>query len=230
MDGLPLARGVEEELRLLVDPVTEDVKAHFPRNRLDVFLLPFADVPVVDGVGHEDFDHPQRPAGLVVVLDADLALAVRREVGGVSYLEDAHHAIAQNVGQRQQLGGVRAGIPVHDPLVAGADLLVFSGVGPRADVDVGRLRNDGVEHAHGTSVETETEVVVANPEDRVPDDLFHVHVGTGCHFSPDHAESLAEKNLDPQCGMLYTVRPSFFSSSRMAAMILAAMASATISG
>src|SRR5512137_1098056 len=30
--------------------------------------------------------------------------------------------------------------------------------------------------------------------------------------------------------MLYTVRPSFFSSSRMAAMILAAMASATISG
>jgi len=210
MDGLPLSRGIEEKLRLLVDPVPQDVKAHLLRNRLDVFLFALAHMPVVDGVGHENLDHPQRFSRLFVVFHADLALAVGREVGMLRLLEDPHHAIAQNIGQRQQLGGVRAGIPVHDPLVPGPDLLVLAEVGAGADVDVRRLGNDGVEHAHGTAVETETEVVVADPEDRVPDDLFHVHVGSGRHFSPDHAESLTEEDLDPAMRHVVYGQAEFF--------------------
>ena len=104
--GLPLARGIEEEFRLAVDPVPEHIEAHFLRGGLDILSPALADVTVVHGVGHEDLDHAQRPARLVVVLDADLALSVRCKVGVLRLLEGPHHPVAQDVGKGQELRGV----------------------------------------------------------------------------------------------------------------------------
>ncbi len=91
-------------------------------------------------------------------------------------------------------------IAVHDPLVAGADLLVLAGVGPRADVDVGRLGDDGVEHAEGVAVQADGRVVVAEAEDRLPDALVQIDPGPRADLAADDAEPLAEKDLDAAVG------------------------------
>jgi hypothetical protein len=157
--------------------------------------LPFREA-VVDRVRHQDLDKPDRLARLVVVVHRDLALAVRGEERVSAALERSHHPADEDVGEREKLRGFVAGETVHNPLVAGADLLVFSGIGPRAHVDVGRLRDDRVQHAEGVAVQADGRVIVPQSEDRLPDALVQVDPGPCADFATDDAEPLAEEDLD----------------------------------
>ncbi len=141
-----------------------------------------------------------RLARFIVVVHRDLPLAVRGEDRIAAVLEGPHHPVDEDVGEREELRGLVAGEAVHDPLVAGADLLVLAGIGPRADVDVGRLGDDGVEHAEGVAVQTDRRVVVAEAEDRLPDALVQVDPGPRADLAADDAEPLAEEDLDAAVG------------------------------
>ena len=62
----------------------------------------------------------------VLVLDGDLGLAVRAQVGELAGLADLgeppRHAVGQRDRQRHELGRLAAGEAEHHPLVAGAQL------------------------------------------------------------------------------------------------------------
>ncbi len=145
----------------------------------------------VGGVLGGDDDRVE-PDGLVaVVLDGDLGLAVRAQVGqhaGLAHLgEPAGQPVGQRDRQRQQLGGVGVGVAEHQALVAGALAgdLVLGGLdaalvgGVHALGDVGGLRADRHVHAARGAVEALGRGVVADLEDLVPHERGDVDVGAG---------------------------------------------------
>jgi hypothetical protein len=136
-------------------------------------------------------DHCVEPHGLVaVVLDGDLGLAVRTQVGQQAGLagvgEPARQPVGERDGQRQQLGGVGVRVAEHQALVTGALAgdLVLGGLhaalvrGVDALGDVGGLRADRDVHAARGAVEALGRGVVADLEHLVPHERGDVGVGT----------------------------------------------------
>ena len=78
----------------------------------------------VGGVLAGDDDGVEPDRAVAVVLDGDLGLAVRAQVGDRAVLADRGEPLGQPVRQRDrqrhQLGGVVAGVAEHQALVAGA--------------------------------------------------------------------------------------------------------------
>ena len=106
--------------------------------------------------GYYDGVHPQRPV-VVAVLDGELGLGVRAEVGhggGVlpTDLRQLYQCyVGQGEGQGHVLLGVVAGVAEHHALVAGALLLLL--LADYTAVDVGGLLVHGGEDAAGLGVE-----------------------------------------------------------------------------
>ena len=74
-------------------------------------------------------DHGPYPHGLtIVVLDADLRLGVRAQIGNFLVLAQPRQVLHQRVcegnGERHELGGFAAGIAKHHALIASAFFLV----------------------------------------------------------------------------------------------------------
>ena len=106
--------------------------------------------------GYYDGVHPQRPV-VVAVLDGELGLGVRAEVGhggGVlpTDLRQLYQCyVGQGEGQGHVFFGVVAGVAEHHALVAGALLLLL--LADYTAVDVGGLLVHGGENAAGLRVE-----------------------------------------------------------------------------
>ena len=196
VDRLPLPGWIEIKLRVLVHAALQTVEgdlAGLPFDRAAVLALY---EPVVDGVGHQDLGQPDRLSGLFVVFHGNLPLAVRCKNRVAAGFEGAHHPVDKDKREREQLRRLVAGETVHDPLIAGADLFVFSRIGACADVDVGRLGDYGVENAEGVAVQADRRVVVADTENRLPDALVQIDPGPCADLAPDNAEPFAEEDLD----------------------------------
>ena len=93
----------------------------------DVFRGDRVAVPALDMLGRDD-DRLDADRLAVMVLDGDLALGVRPELGRVAGLPRLAHHLEDAVGvedrRRHQLRRLAAGIAEHDALVAGALVLV----------------------------------------------------------------------------------------------------------
>ena len=129
---------------------------------------------------------------VAVVLDADLGLAVRPEVGRAALAARLRQPLAQPVRQhdrqRHQLRRLAAGVAEHQALVAGA-------AGVHAHRDVGRLAVDRGDDAAGVAVEPVLGVGVADFPDGLADQLLHVDVGVGRDLAGDEAEAGRDERL-----------------------------------
>ncbi len=127
----------------------------------------------------------------VVVLDGDLALAVRPKVGQHPGPANVGQSLGQAVGHsdrhRHQLFGVPAGVADHHALVPRPGLVEPVG-GPvqpylerlvDAHGDVGGLGLDGHDHPTRLSIDPELGVGVADALDRVSHDLRDLDVRAG---------------------------------------------------
>ena len=175
------------------------------------FLTSLSSVGVVDLVGVLGREHhgvdPDRPV-VGVVLDRDLGLAVRTQVGERPVLADLGQPLREPLGdhdrQRHQLGRVVAGVAEHQALVAGAALVevVVGGADPRlvavvdALGDVERLAAEGDLHSAGGPVEALERGVVADVEDRRAHELGDRRVGVGPDLARDHDQTGGEQGLD----------------------------------
>ena len=135
--------------------------------------------------------HGVDPRWLAVhVLDRDLTLAVRTEVGNDPRLADVGQTPGETVRegdrQRHQLVRLVAGVAEHHPLVAGAQhvervlgmlLTLLEGV-LHPDRDVGRLLLDRGDDATGVAVQPEPSIGVADVNHRVRER------STGCPRTP----------------------------------------------
>ncbi len=149
---------------------------------------------------HDRVDARDR-APVLGVLDRDLALGVRPEVGhrvarAAEHGQALEQAVREAQRERHQLVGLAAGVAEHHALVACALL----GVDARALVDalgdVGALLVDRREDAAGLRVELQRGVRVADPLDRLADDLLDVDVSLGGHLARDDDEAGRAERLD----------------------------------
>ena len=156
---------------------------------------------VVLGRDHDRVDALGRPA-VGFVLDRDLALGVRPEVGHhlarlADLREALHEAVREHQRERhQRLLVLAGGVAEHHALVPGALLDVEALVVVDALRDVGRLLVDRDQHAAGTGVELEHRVGVADLLDGRADDLLHVDVGVTRDLARDHDEARRAERLD----------------------------------
>ena len=134
---------------------------------------------------------------VVLVLDGDLGLAVGAQVADQVRAAAVGEPLRELVGQqdrhRHQLGRLVRGVAEHDPLVAGALLVVLLLVD--AHRDVGRLPLDRGEHAAGLVVEAVGGVRVADLLDRLADDLRDVGVDLGRDLAGDEREARRDDGL-----------------------------------
>ena len=148
----------------------------------------------------DDGMHFQGLVRLPVVLDGELALGIRSQVGHQLDLvvadigEDFQQFVAQVQRKRHVVFGVPAGVAEHHALVAGA-LLVFAGAF-HAAVDVGALFMQGAENAAAGGVEHVVGLGIADPADGVAHGGLDIHIGLGLDLSHNHdhagrAETLA---------------------------------------
>jgi hypothetical protein len=145
-----------------------------------------ADLVLADVVGvlarHDDGLDAHGPA--ILVAHAHLALAVGAEVRQRAVAPDVaeplDEPVAEHDRQRHQRLRLAAGVPEHEPLVAGAFLVHAHG-------DVGRLLVDRGDDAAGVAVEPVGGADVADVADRPAHQLRHVHVaGRGDLARHDH--------------------------------------------
>ena len=154
---------------------------------------------------HDGVDADRAVVG--VVLDGDLGLAVRAQVGQRAVLADLGELLGEALGhhdrQRHQHVGVVAGVAEHQPLVAGA-LLVHrvhrAGAALVAGVDalgdVAGLAADGDHDAAGGAVEALRGRVVADLEDPLAHDLLDVDVAGGGDLAGHDDEAGGQQGLD----------------------------------
>ncbi len=126
------------------------------------------------------------------VLDADLSLAVRPEVGEDALAARLRQTFAQPVRehdrQRHQFRRLAAGVAEHQALVAGA-------AGVHAHGDVGRLAVDRRDDAAGIAVEPVLRVGVADLADGFANQLLDVDVGVGGDLAGDEAEASGDERF-----------------------------------
>ncbi len=191
------AGGVDQE------PHVGDVDAELGHLRVDHVLADVGGEQAVEvdvrGVlaGHHD---GVQPHGLVaVVLDGDLGLAVRPQVGQHACLahvgEPPREPVCEGDRQRHQLRGVGVGVAEHQTLVARAlagDLVVAASCagpalerGVHALRDVGGLGTDRHVHPARVAVEALRGRVVADLQDPVPHQGRDVGVAAGGDLARD---------------------------------------------
>ena len=159
--------------------------------------------------------HGVEPDGTVAVVgDGDLRLAVGPQVGELLALADLGQSLRETVRevdrQRHELGGVVAGVPEHQALVAGALLveLVLDVTGAvlvrRVDAlrDVGRLCADGDGDTAGAAVEALLRPVVAHVEDGLAHELGDLDVARRRHLAGHVHEPGRDQGLDRDPGVL----------------------------
>ena len=149
------------------------------------------------------------PSVLVeLVADRDLRLAVGTQVADLAGAAHAREALADAVREddrhRHQLGRLARRVAEHHPLVARADLVdridvagVVLHLVRRVDAlrDVGRLRVDRDDDAARVRVEAELGVRVADPADRLPNEVGDVDVRLGRHLARDDDEPGRDERL-----------------------------------
>ena len=154
-------------------------------------------------------EHGAQAHGLaVLVVERDLGLAVRAQVGhdvGLAHLGEAlGHAVGEPDRQRHEVGRVLAGVAEHHPLVAGAlavdDVLarlaaahLFRRVDPLGDVRA--LLVDRDDDTAGVAVEAVERVVVADRFDDLAGELRDVDVGVRRDLAGHHAKTGREQRL-----------------------------------
>jgi hypothetical protein len=164
--------------------------------------------------GDQQLLDPHRPA--VGVAHRDLGLAIGAEV--VEGAGPAHRGepLRQPVGEldrhRHQRLGLVGRVAEHHPLVAGSGLQQFV-VGGRAGTglvrgvdalgDVGRLLVERDEDRDVVAVVAVVAVVVADPPDRLADDLGDVEVDLARDLAGDHRHAGVDQRLagDPALGV-----------------------------
>ena len=128
----------------------------------------------------------------VDVPDRDLALAVRSQVIEVAGLPHGRELLGEPVREhdreRHQLLGLAAGVPEHQALVAGAEVV-------DAHRDVGRLLVDRGDDAAGLVVEAVLRPCVPDALDRVPRDARDVDVAGGRDLAGDDDEPRGQDRL-----------------------------------
>ena len=147
----------------------------------------------------------------MLVLDGDLGLAVRSQVGELAALADlreaAGHPVRERDRQRHQLGRLAAREPEHHPLVARAELVVRRRVVPDlerlidAHRDVARLLLDRDERAAGQVVEAVVGARVPDVADGVADDGLEVDVDRGADLAQDHDQAGRRRRLARDAGV-----------------------------
>ena len=165
--------------------------------------------PVLGGDEHRL--QPDGPA--VFVLEADLGLAVRAEVGKHPDFSHLRQALRQTVGQpngcRHEVVGLVAGVTEHHPLVAGAlaeervlaaHALAHLVGGVDADGDVLGLLADGDGHPAGKAVEAHFRARVADGRDHVADDLGYFDIRAGGDLARHHHQTGGEQGLAGDAG------------------------------
>ena len=170
-----------------------------------------ADVRIVLG---RDDDRPDALRDAELVLDRDLGLAVRPQVGQLAVLADlgqaAGHPVGEGDRQRHQLGRLAAGEPEHHPLVAGPELVdgrrVVADLERLVDAhrDVRRLLLDADQRAAGQVVEAVVGLRVADLADGVADDRLEVDVRARRDLAEDHDQAGGGGGLagDPRVGIV----------------------------
>ena len=146
----------------------------------DLFDHVFFDllVPSLGSVlGRED--HGPYPHGLAVfVLDADLRLGVRAQIGNFLVLAQPrqvlHQLVRESDGQRHELRGFAAGIAKHHALVASTFFLVQSFARVDALGYIGRLLVQGHHNRARAKVKALRGIAVANIGDDLSDEGFDV--------------------------------------------------------
>ena len=145
---------------------------------------------------------------VVVVLDGDLSLAIRTQVGDrpvLANLGQTTREVVREVNrERHQLGGVVARVAEHQALVAGAllvevvDSLAGAVLERVVDAlgDVGALRADRHADATRRAVETLLARVIADLEDRVAHDAGDVDPPGGGHLARDVHLTGRDEGLD----------------------------------
>ena len=152
---------------------------------------------------------------LLVVLDRDLALAVRAEIVEHTVLAHLGEAFCQLVrqrdGQRHELGRLVARIAEHHALIARTDREV--GVGRallalervvNAQRDIRGLLVDCGQHRAGVAVKAVLRAVIADLADGVAHDLGNVHIAGGRDLAHDlhHAGGAGGLAGDARIGVL----------------------------
>ena len=144
----------------------------------------------------------------VAVAEVTCVLPSGRRYGDDLGLAHVGQALGQPVRerdrQRHELVGLVRRVAEHHPLVAGArdvELVLVGRVGARlvglvdALRDVGRLLVDRVQHGARVGAEAEVGVGVADPADRLADDLLDVDVGRGRDLAGDDDEAGVDEGL-----------------------------------
>ena len=120
----------------------------------------------------------------VVILNGDLALAVRAQVVEGAVLADLGQALGQLVGQADgqghQFGGLIAGIAEHHALVACTGNIIVGAQG-----DVGALAIDVGDDAAGVAVEAVLGAVIADGTDDVAGHAGDVDIAIGGDLAHD---------------------------------------------
>ena len=123
---------------------------------------------------------------ICVVLNRDLALAVRRAGRQLAVLADFGQPPGQLVrerdGSRHQLFGLVGGVAEHHALVAGA-------AGVHAHGDVAGLLVDRRDHGAGVRVEAIERIVIADGGDHAAHQRLEIDVGAGGDFTRDDDEA-----------------------------------------
>jgi hypothetical protein len=155
----------------------------------------------------------ERDRHAVLVVEGDLGLPVRAEVGQDARLAHLGEAVGETVGQPDRHGhevfGLVDGVAEHHSLVAGALAVeVFLGAlgpllvrGVDALGDVGRLGVDRRHDAAGVAVEADGLAVVADALDRLAHDRGDLDVGAGGDLAGDDGQTGGHHGLAGHPGL-----------------------------
>ncbi len=172
----------------------------FGTNRLGrIGITTFSMMSLADPLGRNAFGvlarnhdrvHSQRTA--ILVLDRDLRLAVRSQVGNRARAADAGQAPGDRVRQhdrhRHQLRRFAAGEAEHQALVAGATPI-------DTHRDVGRLVVDRGHHRAGVAVESVLGAVVADLADHLAHELGDLDIAVARDLARDDREPGGHQRL-----------------------------------
>ena len=150
--------------------------------------------------------HSFYPQGRVVIriLDGDLALAVRSEVGhlvtfAAEFGQHAQHPVTEVQRKRHEIVGFPTGIAEHHALVSRPLLFRSSAFHPL--IDVGTLLVNGTEDAATRGVKHVLAFGVPDPLDGVPGNLLHIQVRVALHLTGQNHLPRRDQRLARDLGL-----------------------------
>ncbi len=124
---------------------------------------------------------------ITFVAQCDLAFCVWAQPRQLSTLTQKRLTFHQTVRVINRCGhqhvGFVGGITEHQPLIAGAQVFVFTFID--AHGDVGGLFANGIQYRAGRTVKTHVTAVVADIENHLAHQIFKINISRGAHLSSD---------------------------------------------